>query len=165
MMQYLSKNLHCVILPELYCMNDQYIKEKYGINKCSAAGAQNGESHHFGEYSNFTAWKNRWGWDYTTLEHFSVSKYQDTLINEFYHFDLMKSNNLIKHLILTINKFKNKVIIVIGGAGAVGVNLIESLIIHEPKKIYVIDNLSSGEKEFYPSRAYWNSFIAILLIH
>lgn len=96
MMQFLSKNKHCVILPKMYCMNDQYMKEKYGINKCSAAGAKNGEVQHFGEYSNFEAWRDRWGWDYTTLEGFSEKKYKNTLINEFYNFDLIKSKKPLK---------------------------------------------------------------------
>ena len=53
-----------MVIPSLYCFNDQQLKEKYGINKNSAIGAKNGEEKHFGPYSNFNYWKNKWGWDF-----------------------------------------------------------------------------------------------------
>jgi hypothetical protein len=63
-MQFNYKNKPSLILPNLYCLNNQSLKEKYGINKNSAQGAIRGNDYHFGEYSNFNAWKERWGWHY-----------------------------------------------------------------------------------------------------
>lgn len=51
---------------------------------------------------------------------------------------------------MNTKEFSNKILIVIGGAGSIGVNLAETLLPYKPKKIYVIDNLSSGEKGFLP---------------
>ena len=40
--------------------------------------------------------------------------------------------------------------IVTGGAGFIGCNLVKELLKHDTKKIYVLDNLSSGVKSFLP---------------
>jgi len=63
-MHILKNNCHNVVLPDLYIMNMQEIKAKYGINPNSAQGARSGNDYHFGNYSNFSAWKKTWGWDY-----------------------------------------------------------------------------------------------------
>jgi len=63
-MQFLSKGKFSLIIPSLYCFNDQMLKEKYGINKNSAIGSKNGEEKHFGPYSNFEYWAKKWEWDY-----------------------------------------------------------------------------------------------------
>lgn len=87
-MQFNYYNKGCVTIPDLYCLNDQALKEKYNINKNSATGAKNGDAYHFGEYSNFTAWKERWGWDYEnvfgTYENVKHN-YVGTLIDSFYN--------------------------------------------------------------------------------
>ena len=108
MMQYLSNNLHCLILPDLYCFNDQSLKEKYGFHKSSASGAKEGQEEIFGEYGPHLAnFSKRWGWDYektkymftkntvlkNILKLFNYSiireKYEGTLIDEFGNYDLM----------------------------------------------------------------------------
>ena len=44
----------------------------------------------------------------------------------------------------------NNIICVTGGAGAIGCNLIRSLLKYNPKEIIILDNLSSGNKDFIP---------------
>ena len=67
-------------------MNQQELKEKYGIDANSASGAKKGDEYYFGEYSNFKVWKDRWGWDYsqpwTNLENVKEN-YKGTLIYDF----------------------------------------------------------------------------------
>lgn len=100
-MQFNYKNKACLILPDLYCLNNQALKEKYSINKNSAQGAIQGNDYHFGEYSNFNAWKERWGWHYEDIVNdFEQIKdnYTDTLIWDYYHHDIstgpLKSFNI-----------------------------------------------------------------------
>ena len=83
--QFLYNNCDNVVLPELYIMNRQELKEKYGIDVNSARGAQRGDEYYFGEYSNFKVWEDRWGWDYKTPSTISDVKqsYEGTLIEEF----------------------------------------------------------------------------------
>jgi hypothetical protein len=64
-MQFLKNNCHNVVLPNLYIMNQQEIKAKYGINPNSARGARTGQEYHFGNYSNFEAWQKTWNWHYS----------------------------------------------------------------------------------------------------
>jgi hypothetical protein len=90
-MQFNYKNKACLILPDLYCLNNQSLKEKYDINKNSAQGAMRGNDYHFGEYSNFVAWKERWGWHYENVhENFKEIQdhYTNTLISEFFNHDI-----------------------------------------------------------------------------
>lgn len=89
-MQLNYQNYPSLILPDLYCMNDQMKKELYGIHRNSAAGSMNGNDYHFGEYSNFRAWKGRWGWDYESVQgSFQAVKlnYKDTLIGKYFDHD------------------------------------------------------------------------------
>ena len=84
--QFLYHNYHNLVLPDLYLMNRQELKSKYSIDVNSAHSAQKGNEYHFGEYSNFKVWKDRWGWDYrtpwTTLENIT-EHYKETLIYDF----------------------------------------------------------------------------------
>ena len=92
-MQFNYYNHGCLILPDHYCLNHQQLKSKYEINPNSAAGAKNGDEYHFGEYSNFSAWLERWGWHYESItEGFEAIKhnYENTLIGDFYHHDVNK---------------------------------------------------------------------------
>ena len=64
-MQFLNNNFHNVVLPDLYIMNRQELKESYGINVNSARGSRDGNEYHFGHYQpSHDAWKKRWGWEY-----------------------------------------------------------------------------------------------------
>jgi len=96
-MQFNYKNIPSVILPDLYCLNDQELKAKYGINPNSAQGAMNGNERHFGTYGDHLInWKKRWGWDYentATFEHIK-SHYLGTLIEKYYVHDI--SNGPLK---------------------------------------------------------------------
>lgn len=90
-MQFNFNNYPCLILPDLYTLNDQMLKTKYGIDQSSAPGARGGNEYHFGEYSNFEAWLERWGWYYEDIvEGFEQVKeiYKGTLIWDFYHHDI-----------------------------------------------------------------------------
>lgn len=91
-MQFNSQNIPSIIIPHLYCYNDQSLKEKYNINKNSAQGAMQGNEHHFGEYSNFKAWQERWGWHYEdTQGTFTVEtqeRHKDNLIGAYFNHDM-----------------------------------------------------------------------------
>ena len=92
-MQFNYNNTPCLILPDLYCLNNQALKAKYGIPTNSAHSARAGNEYHFGKYSNFDAWKTRGGWYYEDIvEDFEQIKdnYKGTLIWEFYHHDITK---------------------------------------------------------------------------
>lgn len=87
-MQLNKGNKPLLIIPSLYCLNQQEVKSKYGISENSAHGAKRGEAYHFGEYSNFKAWKRRWGWDYENAKNtFPSEKYEGTLLYEYYKHD------------------------------------------------------------------------------
>ena len=88
--QFLYNNFHNVVLPDLYIMNRQELKEKYGINANSARGSQDGNEYHFGHYHpSHKAWKERWGWDYEkpSTIHDVIQSYEGTLIEEFISHD------------------------------------------------------------------------------
>ena len=92
-MQFNYKNYPCLILPDLYCLNHQSLKTKYGINANSARGSRDGNEYHFGKYSNFNAWSSRWGWHYENIvEDFEQIKenYTGTLIRDLYDHDITK---------------------------------------------------------------------------
>lgn len=89
-MQFNYLNFPCLTLTHLYCLNNQFLKEKYNINVNSATGAKSGNEYHFGKYSNFDAWRSRWGWDYENTNTFESIKqnYDNTLIGEYYKHDI-----------------------------------------------------------------------------
>jgi hypothetical protein len=79
------------MIPNLYCFNHQALKSKYGIGIKSARGAHAGDEYHFGKYSNFTAWKDRWGWEYENVcDGFDDVKenYKGTLIWDYFYHDI-----------------------------------------------------------------------------
>ena len=103
-MQFAVKNFPCVMIPKLYCFNHQALKGKYGIGVKSARGAMQGNEYHFGKYSNFSAWKSRWGWDFEKVEatfNGTRDKYKNTLIWDFYHHDLR--NGPLKNISLYLS--------------------------------------------------------------
>ncbi len=88
-MQFNSSGFPCLILPDLYCFNNQYLKKKYGIAVNSAVSSKEGNDHHFGEYSNFTYWQEKWGWDYNNpRKTIDLKKYKGTLFEKFYYHDI-----------------------------------------------------------------------------
>ena len=89
-MQFASQNVETLILPNLYCMNDQYLKEKYGLPKCSAHGAKIGLTQYFGAYGPHLAYfQKRWGWDYECpWDTFPKDKHQGTLLQTYFEHDL-----------------------------------------------------------------------------
>jgi len=89
-MQFNYLNYGCIIIPSLYITSHQKLKTKYNIAANSAQGARAGNSYHFGDYSNFNAWSERWGWYYEdVIEGMEQVKdhYKGTLIWDFYHHD------------------------------------------------------------------------------
>jgi len=96
-MQLNYNNYPLVVLPHLYCLNQQEVKLKYNIDINSAHSAKKGNEYHFGKYSNFNAWKSRWGWEYENV--FSTfepiqEKYKGTLIYEYFNHDVTKKGPL-----------------------------------------------------------------------
>ena len=51
---------------------------------------------------------------------------------------------------MSINYLKNNTIVVTGGAGSIGSTLVRMLLELSPKEIIILDDLSSGSKEFIP---------------
>jgi len=92
--QFNFKNYMSVILPNLYCMNDQKLKSKFGIHENSAHSAKDGNKYHFGEYGpHLSNFKKRWGWDYENVEKTFPKvkdKYVGTLIEKYYMHDINK---------------------------------------------------------------------------
>ena len=87
--QFLYHNFHNVVLPDLYIMNRQELKEKYNISVNSTQSAAEGNDFHFGNPNNFKFWKERWGWDYEkpkTIPNIRQA-YEGTLIEEFISHD------------------------------------------------------------------------------
>lgn len=92
-MQLNKNNKPLLVIPSLYCLNQQEIKSKYGIAVNSAHGAKKGNEYHFGKYSNFKAWKERWGWEYENVYGTFNSvkeKYKKTLIYDYFNHDIKK---------------------------------------------------------------------------
>jgi hypothetical protein len=91
--QFLQSNCGNIVLPELYLMNRQELKAKYHINPRSDIGAREGNSYHFGNYSNHDAWEKKWGWNYSapwkSIDNIK-DKYKGTLIYDFIHHDSTK---------------------------------------------------------------------------
>ena len=88
--QFLYNNCHNLVLPKLYLMNRQELKENYGIDVNSAHSAKGGNDYHFGKWdTTFEVWKKRWGWDYETPSTIPDMResYEGTLIEEFISHD------------------------------------------------------------------------------
>ena len=85
-MHFLKNNCPNLVLPNLYILNMQEIKLKYNINPNSARGARAGNDYHFGNYSNYKAWEETWGWHYEKpWEKVEIirEKFKGTLISKF----------------------------------------------------------------------------------
>lgn len=89
-MQMNKSNKPLLIIPTLYCLNQQEIKLNYGISDHSANAAKSGNEYHFGKYSNFGAWKSRWGWEYENVKNtYPKDIYKGTLIEEYFNHDIV----------------------------------------------------------------------------
>jgi hypothetical protein len=88
--QFLYHNCHNLVLPDLYLMNKQELKEKYDISVNSTKSAAEGNDFHFGNPNNFKLWKKRWGWDYEVPQTIPDVRqsYEGTLIEEFISHDI-----------------------------------------------------------------------------
>lgn len=97
MMQFMKKNLACLVLPDLYCMNNQYLKLKYGISKSSADGGRSGETEYFEEYGpHLEFFQERWGWDYENTENFPKTRYEKSLLMDFFNHKIEQEKKPIK---------------------------------------------------------------------
>lgn len=90
MMTFNKENYPCLILPKLYCLNNQSLKTKYKIMRNSADANKNINqmSNFFGEYgSHLKFFKEKWGWNYErvkwTLTKRTMNKYKGTLIEKY----------------------------------------------------------------------------------
>ena len=88
--QFIKNEIENIIIPDLCCLNHQRLKNKYNINVNSAIGAKEGNEYHFGKYSNFDAWKNRWGWDFENSKSTYIPKNNNSLMDKFYFHDISK---------------------------------------------------------------------------
>ena len=83
-MQFNNANKACLIIPDLYCINNQKLKLKYNIPENSAVAARAGNTHFFGKYSPFDVWKKRWGWEYETArDSFPLKNIKDHFLKSF----------------------------------------------------------------------------------
>ena len=97
-MQFNSKNVPCLIIPNLYSFNHQNLKLKYGIPWNSATSAKDGNSYHFGKMFD-NHWIDRWGWDpLNANKTININDYKGTLIEKFYYHNLEKGP--LKNIIL-----------------------------------------------------------------
>ena len=89
-MQFLYHNCHNLVLPKLYLMNKQELKEKYDISVNSTKSAAEGNDFHFGNPNNFKLWRKRWGWEYEVPQTIPDVRqsYEGTLIEEFISHDI-----------------------------------------------------------------------------
>lgn len=91
-MQLNKANAPCIILPDLYCLNAQEIKSKYGIDQNSAVSAMRGNTHHFGEYGpHLENFHKRWGWEYENPRNTFpnvIDRYRGTYIEKFFNHEL-----------------------------------------------------------------------------
>lgn len=92
MMQFNMNNSPCLVLTDLYCMNNQALKKKYGIPANSAKYARKGDSYHFGSYGpHLDNFYKRWGFRYEKgrkeLEKV-IDRYKGTLIEDYYKHDI-----------------------------------------------------------------------------
>ena len=97
MMTFNQNNYPCLILPDLYCLNNQDLKLKYNImrNSADANKDKKQQEKYFGEYgSHFEYFTNKWGWDYEnvrwTLKGKVLEKYKGTLIEKFNNHNIYK---------------------------------------------------------------------------
>ena len=93
-MQWLSSNIDIAIASDLYLLNDQSIKEKYGFNRNSAAAGMAGDVKHVEKYGqHLINFKKRWGFDYadprSTYRHVK-DRYIGTFVDEYYNHDCRK---------------------------------------------------------------------------
>lgn len=90
-MQFMVNDVYNAVLADLYVLNDQAVKEKYGIGKSSAQSARDGDTLHYEEYGlHLVNFKRRWGFDYElSRETYPAvaSRYSETLVDTLYHHD------------------------------------------------------------------------------
>lgn len=87
--QFNYKNIPSIVIPYLYCFNNQRLKMKYNINWDSAAGSKTGDSEYFGDWCNYDFFFKRWGFDHENpRETINLNNYKNTLIEKFYNHDI-----------------------------------------------------------------------------
>jgi len=93
-MQFLSSNINIAVASDLYLLNDQAIKEKYGFNKCSATAGRLGNADHVEAYGqHLINFQKRWGFDYedprSTYKNVK-DRYFGTLVDKYFNHDCRK---------------------------------------------------------------------------
>ena len=93
-MQFLSSNIYIAVTRELYLINDQKIKEKYGFNANSYIAGKNNDLNHVDGWGlpqkNF---KEEWGFSYENSLYelpLTLYRYKNTLVEKFYNHDCRK---------------------------------------------------------------------------
>jgi len=101
MMHFNKENYPCLILPDLYCLNNQPLKKKYNILWNSADSNKDSvqSDKYFGAYGpHLSYFKKKWGWDYElvkwTLTPSLLKKYRGSYIEKFYNHDVRKKGPL-----------------------------------------------------------------------
>jgi hypothetical protein len=90
-MQWLNANVDLAVASDLYLLNDQLIKEKYGFQRSSADAGRSGDSKHVEQYGqHLINFESRWGFDYINprLSYPKVSdRYAGTLVDRYFNHD------------------------------------------------------------------------------
>tara|TARA_B100000780_G_C21117395_1_gene452217 strand:+ start:143 stop:1174 length:1032 start_codon:yes stop_codon:yes gene_type:complete len=90
-MQWLNANVDLAVASDLYLLNDQCIKEKYGFQRDSAAAGRSGDIKHVEQYGqHLINFESRWGFDYINprLSYPKVSdRYAGTLVDRYFNHD------------------------------------------------------------------------------
>jgi hypothetical protein len=90
-MQFLLNNRNIAVMSDLYVHNDQSIKIKYGMNKCSADAGKKSENRHVEDYGgHLDIFYDKWEFSYenskSTLP-LAINKYSGTLVEEYFNHD------------------------------------------------------------------------------
>ena len=87
-MQFLSSNIEIAVTSNLYLLNRQSLKEKYGFHRSSAQAGKDGNAKHVEKYGrHLEVFKEKWGFDYEEVRSSYPqvrNRYINTLVDQFY---------------------------------------------------------------------------------
>jgi hypothetical protein len=93
-MQFLSSNIEIAVSSDLYLLNRQSLKEKYGFNRSSAEAGRQGNTRHVETYgTHYEVFKKKWGFDYENVRPsypLIKNRYTNTLVDKLYNHDCRK---------------------------------------------------------------------------
>lgn len=90
-MQWLNANVDLAVTSELYLLNDQLIKEKYGFNRSSADAGRSGDTKHVEKLGqHLINFESRWGFNYEDPRSsfpLVAGRYSGTLVEKYFNHD------------------------------------------------------------------------------